>query len=345
MARPDTPDRQLDALHRALRDLVGFDKVARADLVHLDVPGRVHDHIRLGDVRIGGHGVLARIARLSHFDLDPAANLAYQAACFERARPSLHTPCLHAVIAPEPDLPYGALLVEEVNGHPPRLPADMAALADALAAVHILAVPTPAARPPLADPASPIAGILETILRQAASLDAAGLTGDARRQIDEELDWARRFAGETHAPQPATLCLTDTHPGNFLVTADGRAVFVDLEKALYGAPGIDLAHCSLSSSTQWDPRIDTVLTAPEITEFYQRWMGRVPPELAAAVRPWFLPLRRLTWLRTLSWCAHWKATTANHDAGIYARIDRFLGAETLHEMRAEWLGPDPLRFE
>ena len=49
---------------------------------------------------------------------------------------------------------------------------------------------------------------------------------------------ARRGAGD----QAITLVLTDTHPGNFLIRPDGQAVIVDLEKALYGSPGIDLAH-------------------------------------------------------------------------------------------------------
>ena len=47
--------------------------------------------------------------------------------------------------------------------------------------------------------------------------------------------------------------LTDTHPGNFLIdeTRDGeaKAVIVDLEKALYGSPGIDLAYATVYSST------------------------------------------------------------------------------------------------
>ena len=40
-----------------------------------------------------------------------------------------------------------------------------------------------------------------------------------------------------------------------MIEAAGRAVFVDLEKALYGSPAVDLAHASIYTSTMWDPEI------------------------------------------------------------------------------------------
>lgn len=53
-------------------------------------------------------------------DLAPAANLAYQAACFERAACSGHTPALLGVLAPSAALPRGALIVEEIVGRAVR---------------------------------------------------------------------------------------------------------------------------------------------------------------------------------------------------------------------------------
>ena len=74
-----------------------------------------HAHFRLPG------GALARVPRWSQIGLDAAANLAHQATAFTRAAPSGHTPNLLGTLAPGPDLPMGALLVEEINGRPPRL--------------------------------------------------------------------------------------------------------------------------------------------------------------------------------------------------------------------------------
>ncbi|MGH7003520.1 MAG: hypothetical protein ACREIP_06195, partial [Alphaproteobacteria bacterium] len=32
----------------------------------------------------------------------------------------------------------------------------------------------------------------------------------------------------------------------------------------------------------------------------------VTPALSAAVKPWVRPLRRLVWMRTLTWCVRWR---------------------------------------
>lgn len=58
--------------------------------------GLAHDHVRLG-----GTGWIARLPKQSQMQLAPAENLAYQAACFERASASGHAPRLYAVLPPE----------------------------------------------------------------------------------------------------------------------------------------------------------------------------------------------------------------------------------------------------
>lgn len=65
-------------LAAALRDSAS--PWAGAALVRLPDKGLAHDH-----VRITGSGLLARIPKQSQMRLTPADNLAYQAACFERA--------------------------------------------------------------------------------------------------------------------------------------------------------------------------------------------------------------------------------------------------------------------
>jgi len=126
-------------LTAALRDSAS--PWAGAALVRLPDKGLAHDH-----VRITGSGLLARIPKQSQMRLTPADNLAYQAACFQRAAAGGHAPRLHGVLAPCANLPRGALLVQEVQGRTAALPGDLAAIVQALAALHALPLPAPAAR-------------------------------------------------------------------------------------------------------------------------------------------------------------------------------------------------------
>ena len=347
----------LAALHRALVRLPGYAEVAPGDLSPLNDKGLAHDH-----VSVSGRGLLLRVPKQSQFGLSAEVNLCYQAACFERASASGQAPRLHAHIAPEPELPMGALLVDEIAGRPPRLPEDLPALAACMARVHSLPVPPPAERPPLEDHADPVAGALAEIEGQAAFLGEAGLAPAARAEIEDELAWARAFAKEVGGrAQPITLVLTDTHPGNFLIDAEGKAIIVDLEKALYGSPAIDLAHATVYSSTTWDLEIHAELSVAQVAAFYRHYLEIAAPELAAALRPWLVPLRRLLFLRAITWCAKWrvlhrrgraaakdKAESAedwsadNTDpatiAHVAGRVEDYLSPGTLARMRAEWLG-------
>ncbi len=350
----------LSALHAALLRLPGFAEVELANLVPLQDKGLAHDHIR-----IAGRGLLLRVPKQSQFGLSAEVNLSYQAACFERASRSGQAPQLHGLLPPTAALPMGALLVEEIAGQPPRLPQDLPALAACMARVHSLPVPPPEDRPPLEDHRDPVAGALEEIETQARFLDEAGLTVPARAEIEDELAWARGFRSEVAGrPQPITLVLTDTHPGNFLIEEIGngetKAVIVDLEKALYGSPGIDLAHATVYSSTTWDLEVYAELSVEEVAVFYRHYMEIAVPDLAVELRPWLVPLRRLLFLRAITWCAKWQVlhrrdraadkhaaesaedwSAENTDAATIAhvagRVDDYLSASTLQRMRSEWL--------
>ncbi|HYG85999.1 MAG TPA: aminoglycoside phosphotransferase family protein [Azospirillum sp.] len=265
----------------------------------MPLKGVAHDHVRLT-----GRGVIARVPRWSQQGLDPRTNLHYQATAFARAAAGGHTPELVDVLEPGDGLPMGALLVSEIVGRPPRLPDDMPAIARALASLHRLPLPPVEDRPPLASPADPVAATLALVLKQSEHFAQAGLEPNALARIEEELAAARTVRVE--APMPVTLVGTDTHPGNFLIDEAGKAWFTDLEKAQYGHPAIDLAHASLYTSTMWDPDVAAALTPDEVTAFHAAWEEAVPAELASAVRVWLSPLRRLTWLRSLSWMARWK---------------------------------------
>ena len=315
--------------------------------------GVAHAHYRLPG------GFVLRVPRLSQWALAPADNLAYQAACFRRAEPSGATPRLHAVLPVGADLPRGALLVEDIAGHPPRLPDDLPVLAAALARLHAVPVPAPAGRPPLVDHGrtGPIAGTLAIIERQAPALDAGGMAAATRDALLAELAWARRLAATTAAAdQPIGLVGTDTHPGNFILRTTGEAVLVDLEKALYGSPAIDLAHCSLATSTTWDLDVQAVLSREAVIAFYRHYLARIDPLLAARLRPLLAASRRLTWLRTMMWCARWRVAAASSPDWSVARVDpvllahirsrvaSFFDPQTIAATRAEWLSEPPLEF-
>jgi hypothetical protein len=352
-------DPLLQAVHRRLIRLPDYREVGLEDLVPLQGTGLAHNH-----VRVRGHGVLLRLPKQSQLGLSATANLTYQAACFERAAPGRHVPGLHAVLLPDETVPLGALVVDEVPGRPPLLPDDLPAIVRSLVAIHALPVPLASARTPLRDHADPVGETLGEIGRQASYLDAAQLSTDAKAAIDEELAWAAEFQRGSSRP-PVTLISFDAHPGNFLILDSGTAVLVDLEKARYGAAGFDLAHATLYTSTTWDVACNAVLDTAETADAYRLWLDSVPAPLADASHPWLLPLRRLMWLWSVTWCAKWRvesrasAKDAKHAADsaedwsadlsdralvdhVAGRVADYLDAGTIAAIRSEWLGENAL---
>lgn len=341
-------------LAAALARQPGLAGIAPGDLVPMPQKGVAHAHFR-----VGRHGMVLRVPRLSQWALAAADNLAYQAECFRRAAPSGATPKLHAALPITDAMPRGALLVEEITGRPPRLPQDLAAIAVALARLHALPLPDAEARKPLVDhgAAGPIAGTIAVVDRQVAALDEADLPRATQDALREELAWARRLAADAEAAdQPIALVGTDTHPGNFVIRPDGEAVLVDLEKALYGSPAIDLAHCSLVTSTTWDIDVQTVLSRAETIAFYRHYLERIGEKAAARLRPYLAPARRLTWLRTTMWCVRWRVAAATVqdwsasrvDPTLLAHMDRRIAAfcepDFIAAARAEWLSETPWPF-
>lgn len=347
----------LDNLHAALIECPGFESVPRDLLEPMKEKGLAHDH-----VVIRGTGALLRVPRQSQFGLPARENLAYQVAGFERCSAGGHAPALHAAIEPSEALPMGAVVVDHIEGHAASLPADLPALAECLASIHTLPVPAHEARPPLANHGDPVAGTMNFIEEQAAFLDEACEDINARRMIEEEIEWARSFAEENAGkPQPVTLVATDTHPGNYVVRDDGRAFIVDLEKALYGAPAIDLAHCTLYTSTTWDLEAAVEIASADVADFYRYYLGLIPPALEHQLEAWLMPLRRMTWLRSTTWSAKWRVqsrkqrleakhaadatedwSAENRDAALIAHVESrtraYLSAEIVERIRAEWQG-------
>lgn len=324
-----------------------------ADLHPLPDTGLAHDHVRIGDT-----GTLARVPKQSQLGLAAAENLDYQASCFARTAPSGHTPHLHEKLEPDDTLSMGALIVDLIDGKPLSLPGDLAAMAECLAAIHALPLPEPDQRAPLKDPVDPMADTFMDIMTQAAYIAAADLHPDAEFQIREELQAAGATLARAGRP-PRTLIAFDAHPGNYLMTAKGEAILVDLEKARYGAAGFDLAHASLYTSTTWDVDSHAVLDRGQVDDFHQIWLDTVPGDLAAATEPWLLPLRRMMWLWSVTWCAKWRvesrqaaetaagdnASTENWSAAlskdtlvahVAGRVADYLDPETITRVRTDW---------
>lgn len=324
-----------------------------AELTPLADTGLAHDHIAIGDT-----GTLARIPKQSQLDLAAEENLDYQATCFSRASASGHTPHLHDALAPDNALPMGALIVDHIDGRPLVLPGDLTAMAECLAAIHSLPLPEATGRAPLRNPRDTLSDTFTEILQQSAFIARADLHPESEAQIREELQAAGRTLARAERPA-TTLIAFDAHPGNYLLDKSGRAILVDLEKARYGAPGFDVAHASLYTSTTWDVESRAVLSRSEISAFHDAWLNAVPDDLAEASADWLLPLRQMMWLWSVTWCAKWKVqsrelagvstSTENWSAELSEdslvahvadRVADYLDPGTIAQVRTDWSEPD-----
>ena len=337
----------IDTLLAALRERPRFASLTPADLNPLPNTGTAHGHVALPD------GLLSRIVYAHENDPTAATRLATQADSFRHLAPAGRTPRLHDVLPPRPGLPGGALIVDRIEGHAPRLPGDLARMAETLARLH--ALPLPPDDSPIPRIADPLRETLAGVEQNAERfLDRAVPEAAARAAIRAELDAMRAFARAAPATQPMGIALADTHPGNFLVDRAGLAWFVDLEKVHVGSPAIDLAHATLPTSTLWHPDVGTVLSRAEVEAFVADYLGLIGPDRAAALRPWLQPMRRLTWLRTTLFMARWRVQTRGardpadpgqwSDAGldpamrahIDACIDRCFSADLVESVRSDW---------
>ncbi len=338
-----------DALLAALRDRPRFASLASEDLEPLPATGTAHGHVRLPG------GLVARVAYAYEGDPGATARLETQAAAFRFLAPAERTPVLHDVLPPREGLPGGALIVDRIVGHVPVLPRDLGAIAATLAVIHSMKQPPETSTIPRQK--NPFLETLEGIEQNAMRfLDKAVPDQGARAEIAEELRLMRGMAlAFARRPQPLAVALADTHPGNFIMTADGTAWFVDLEKVHVGSPAIDLAHATLPTSTLWHPEVGKILTPGQVAGFYAAYLARVGKARAAELEPWLVPMRRLTWLRTTMFMARWRVQTRQprdpsdagqwSDAGLgpamrvhlQARIDQCFDRETIRAIRAAWL--------
>ena len=343
-----TAARDIDTLLAGLRGALreARSPIAEAALEIMSDKGLAHHHVRLL-----GTGQLARLPKQSQMGLSAQANLDYETACFERAGPSAHVPRVFGQLEAGRSLPRGGLLVEEVIGRPAWLPQDLAGIAQALAAIHSLPLPQRGLRPPLLSPVDPLVSLRLEIDAQAAFLDDAGLDPAARKLIEGVRDDFRRICAGTARPVPRLIAF-DAHPGNFLIRADGTAVLVDLEKARYSYPALDLAHATLYTSTTWDVDTRAELSLAQVVESYLAWESF--SDLGSRQRAWYTPLRAAMWLWSVTWCAKWRVLSAaqarasadgedwsgEHSSGalvrhVRDRVDCYLGVPVITRIARE----------
>jgi thiamine kinase-like enzyme len=327
----------------------GFSTGANARFEALADKGLAHDHVCLV-----GTGWLARIPKQSQMGLSAERNLAYQSACFERASAAGFAPALRACLPPSEHLPRGALLVDHIVGRPARLPHDLPAIAESLAALHALALPAAVDRPPLLDAADPLQSLANEIAAQGEHRQAAQVAPAVLQTIEQQIQQLNGLCARPGRPARRLIAF-DGHPGNFVVRDDGRAMLVDLEKCRYSYPGLDLAHATLYTSTTWDVATHAVLDLPEVLGFYRAWNETVGEDVARGASVWQLPLRRAMWLWSVTWCAKWRVlspadTGASADGEDWSgersepalvqhvreRVDHYLSASVVQRVLAEF---------
>lgn len=302
-------------LLRALHRVPALAGLRADDLASLSSKGTAHGHVAILP-EIDGRRLVARIAYAFPGDATAAARLNVQAEAFRRCAPSGVTPRLFALVPPSGALPGGVLVVDRIDGRVPHLPAELALMARSLAAIHSLPVPAPGDATPIPFPDDAIVALLQAIETNAVFFDRMALDDGVRATLRRELAWARDYARSTTRGRPdAVLALADTHPGNFLVDAQDKAWFVDLEKVHYGAAAIDLAHATLETSTRWDRDVNLALPRDAVAAFYRQYLDLIGAVRAARLRPFLLPLRRMTWLRTMAFMARWSVQTDPSYAG------------------------------
>jgi thiamine kinase-like enzyme len=269
--------------------------------------GLAHAHIGLGS-----SGQLLRIPKQSQVGLDPGSHLTHEAACFDAARPSRVTPVLHRVLPVSASLPRGGLILDFVPGQSLQLPGDLNPMMRSLGAIHGVRVPHPLHRQ-LRLPEDPMTSMLQEVKAQAEFLARAGIPEDVQSRLQSELQKATQGAAVGDRPAEALITF-DAHPGNFLVDKQETAWMVDLEKCRISYPGFDLAHGTLYTSTTWDLNSQAVLELDDIVRAYRTWEQAFGPG-GVEHRKWHVPLRRLMWLWSTTWCAKWLALSGGPGAG------------------------------
>ncbi len=284
-----------------LKDDAEFKALKTDDLMLLQGGGLSHDHIFLGDT-----DWLLRVPRANQLGMSSEEYLLLQKECYERVSVSGHAPSIKQLIPPSGSLKNGALVIQKIEGHRPRLPEDWGAMAKALASIHKEALP--AITDPLEKAAAPFGSqkfLIFDVFK--SSLDKVSLHEDSMNLINEELQALAAFFNNVakNTNIPLALIGGDSHPGNFMIDKHGKAWLLDIEFATYDTPLIDLADAALPITACLDPDITPCRDKKGRTAFYDAWskaVGGNSKEMLSKYMPW---AERIVQMRTLLWLVDW----------------------------------------
>jgi hypothetical protein len=154
----------------------------------------------------------------------------------------------------------------------------------------------------------PLLAVAQLIFDQAQYLDDAPLTEGARKVLQSEMTWLDGFSRSgwvrMGAP-PFSLSIGQTHPGDFLITDQGRAVLVDVENLHYGLSALDVGALSIYPSTAWDVGVKAELAEADVLDFHRHYLDALPSGQRAHAAAWLPIGRRIATLRALTWCCMW----------------------------------------
>jgi Phosphotransferase enzyme family len=319
----------LEALHQSLQQNSWMESPLLQDYRGLELlpdKGLAHWH-----VRILGSELLARVPKQSQMGWAPDINLVYQSACFRAAQSSGRVPAFFGTCPISTNLPYGALLVQEIIGSAAQLPKDLQAIATTLASVHSIDLRSiHKSDVERLKKDTSLGGILTEIIEHRASTHPTLFGPQFYKILDSGIHELGILCQSSPTLQ-ARLIAYDVHPGNFMIQPNGVAILVDLEKVRISAAGFDLAHATQYTSTTWDIESRADLDIQAIKNFYDTWYAKVQP--TAVETSSFLITRKAMWLWAISWCGSWLSTNhpsfqtsdpnpikENNDARLFAHV-------------------------
>lgn len=321
-------------MRESLRGFKEFDHVTDDDLQVMNSRGLAHDH-----VRIAGTDWMLRIPRGNQLGMDDVDYLEAQQKIYDAMAVSGVTPRALGIVAPDENLPHGAIVVQYIEGCHIRRINDMKAVAKSLGRLHKTTSGTQGRNDlPVAD--APLASqtfLLREIFKDSFNSAAAGK--DVRSILRAERD---HVLGRVDDMGKEDLALSiiggDSHPGNYLIDKDGKAWLVDLEFAQYDVPLVDLADAALPITAKLDPGIHITPDFNSRRTFYHGWSMIVGKDIAEPLRAHVGTAERAVRLRTLAWLMNWETR------GRYEQNDNIDSktCKNWDDMAGHYLKPDTL---
>lgn len=253
--------------------------------------GLTHDHYILE-----GAGKLLRVPRRNQLGMSPVDYLVQQEQVYRAAAPSGATPEIFGTIPPQANLDNGALVIGYIPSRQPETDADRKAMAEGLAALNkTQSKNIPAAAKPFASQWFVIHDIFgEAMQGDKIDIDVRKLLAGEKAALKSEMDKL--------ASAPMGLIGADSHLGNFIIDANNKAWFVDLEFLTTDVPHIDAADAASPLTSRLDPNNKFVFTTAQKEQFYKDWGAASGYDASGDLMKL---AERMVNLRTLAWLCYW----------------------------------------